>query len=336
MLLVGRKGHFGRDRRRGCPSPIRPTCASGCCWLGKPACRRQSSPGALASVSRRCTSGASRRAPRADAVPSRTPAVARWGSMRRARRSSGRWWRSGTIARWTNTESCWRYAAAGRRSAGRPCAGPCGGSGYGAKKDAARQRARSRRHPSGAGGLLRTDAAARRQELGLPRRERHYHGDDPSLCPRAAGREGTRLSPGRLATADRPGGALRRGHDRGHEHPGSHHHAGSSGFLTSRADPRTAPPSSNATVLMDNLSAHKPKAVETALTKAGFKLLYLPRYSPDLSPIEPGWSKLKSVLRTAEARTRETLEAALAPALDSITPADARGWFNHCGYSFPD
>ena len=52
--------------------------------------------------------------------------------------------------------------------------------------------------------------------------------------------------------------------------------------------------------------------------------------------IEPGWSKLKSVLRTAEARTRETLEAALVPALDSITPADARGWFNHCGYSFPD
>jgi transposase len=91
-----------------------------------------------------------------------------------------------------------------------------------------------------------------------------------------------------------------------------------------------------ATVLMDNLSAHKPKAVESALTKAGVTLLYLPRYSPDLSPIEPGWSKLKSVLRTAEARTRETLEAALAPALDSITPTDARGWFNHCGYSFPD
>jgi transposase len=90
-----------------------------------------------------------------------------------------------------------------------------------------------------------------------------------------------------------------------------------------------------ATVLMDNLSAHKPKAVESALTTAGVKLLYLPRYSPDLSPIEPGWSKLKSVF-TAEARTRETLEAALAPALDSITPADAPGWFNHCSYSFPD
>lgn len=92
----------------------------------------------------------------------------------------------------------------------------------------------------------------------------------------------------------------------------------------------------NATVLMDNLSAHKPKAVETVLIEAGFKLLYLPRYSPDLSPIEPGWSKLKSVLRTAEARTRDALEIALAPALDSITPADAHAWFNHCGYSFPD
>jgi transposase len=91
-----------------------------------------------------------------------------------------------------------------------------------------------------------------------------------------------------------------------------------------------------ATVLVDNLSAHKPKAVETVLTEAGFKLLYLPRYSPDLSPIEPGWSKLKSALRATEARTREALEAALAPALDSITPADARGWFNHCGYSFPN
>jgi transposase len=76
-----------------------------------------------------------------------------------------------------------------------------------------------------------------------------------------------------------------------------------------------------ATVLMDNLSAHKPKAVETVLTEAGFKLLYLPRYSPDLSPIKPGWSKLKNALRATEARTTEALEAALAPALDSITPA---------------
>jgi transposase len=106
-------------------------------------------------------------------------------------------------------------------------------------------------------------------------------------------------------------------------------------FLQSVLIPELRRRHPGATVLMDNLSAHKPKAVETTLTKAGFTLLYLPRYSPDLSPIEPGWSKLKNVLRTAEARTRDALEAALASALDSITAADAYGWFNHCGYSLP-
>ena len=105
-------------------------------------------------------------------------------------------------------------------------------------------------------------------------------------------------------------------------------------FLESVLIPELRRRHPKATVLMDNLSAHKPKAVETALTKAGFTLLYLPRYSPDLSPIEPGWSKLKNALRIAEARTRDALETALLPALDSITPADARGWFNHCGYAF--
>jgi len=92
----------------------------------------------------------------------------------------------------------------------------------------------------------------------------------------------------------------------------------------------------NATVLMDNLPAHKPKAVEAVLAEAGLNLLYLPRYSRDLSPIEPSWVKTKSALRTAEVRTPEALEAALAPALDCITPADARAWFNHCGYPFPN
>jgi transposase len=91
-----------------------------------------------------------------------------------------------------------------------------------------------------------------------------------------------------------------------------------------------------ATVLMDNLSTHKPQAIETVLVRAGFKLLYLPRYSPDLSPIEPGWSKLKSALRAAEARTPDALETALAPARDSITPADTRGCSNHRGYSIPN
>jgi transposase len=92
----------------------------------------------------------------------------------------------------------------------------------------------------------------------------------------------------------------------------------------------------NATVLLDNLAAHKASAVEAALAEAGLKLLYLPRYAPDLSPIEPGWSKAKTALRAAEARTPDALETALAPALDSITPTDARSWFNHCGYAIPN
>jgi transposase len=90
-----------------------------------------------------------------------------------------------------------------------------------------------------------------------------------------------------------------------------------------------------AIVPMDNLSAPKPKAVETAPTKAGFTLLSLPRYSPDLSPLQPGWCKRKNVMSCAAPRTRDALKAALAPARDRIPSADAHGWFNHCRYSFP-
>jgi transposase len=59
---------------------------------------------------------------------------------------------------------------------------------------------------------------------------------------------------------------------------------------------------------------------------------YLPPYSPDLAPIEPCWSKLKTALRRAKARTYEALEAALVGAWDTVTPSDAWGWFHHCGY----
>ena len=84
-------------------------------------------------------------------------------------------------------------------------AGPCGGSGYGAKKDAARQQARSRRHPSGAGGLPRTDAAARRQEPGLPRRERHHHGGSPLSTPARGAASGHTARP-RAASRPRAAG----------------------------------------------------------------------------------------------------------------------------------
>lgn len=86
-------------------------------------------------------------------------------------------------------------------------------------------------------------------------------------------------------------------------------------------------------VIMDNLSAHKGNAIRAAIEAAGAQLLYLPPYSPDLSPIEPCWSKLKTCLRAAKARTRDALDAALTLALDTITPADARSWFRHCGYA---
>lgn len=85
-------------------------------------------------------------------------------------------------------------------------------------------------------------------------------------------------------------------------------------------------------VVMDNLRAHKVAGIEAAITDCGARLIYLPPYSPDLSPIEQGWSKLKTCLRRAGAQTREALEEAIAHAMERITAADALAWFTHCGY----
>ncbi len=85
-------------------------------------------------------------------------------------------------------------------------------------------------------------------------------------------------------------------------------------------------------VVMDNLSSHKVSGIREAIEAAGADLLYLPPYSPDYSPIENCWSKLKANLRKTKARTRETLDDALKQAIESITAADAKGWFKHCGY----
>ncbi len=86
-------------------------------------------------------------------------------------------------------------------------------------------------------------------------------------------------------------------------------------------------------IVMDNLSAHKIAGVRQAIEAEGAKLLYLPPYSPDLNPIEKCWSKIKTYLRKAKARTYETLTAALKEALLTITTADIKGWFASCGYS---
>ena len=92
----------------------------------------------------------------------------------------------------------------------------------------------------------------------------------------------------------------------------------------------------DALVVMDNLGAHKAEKVREALDRAGLAHRYLPSYSPDLNPIEPAWSKLKAGLRAVGARSKEALEAALGPALATITAQDARGWFRLCGYASAD
>jgi transposase len=86
-------------------------------------------------------------------------------------------------------------------------------------------------------------------------------------------------------------------------------------------------------VVMDNLRAHKAVGVQQAIARRGARLLYLPPYSPDLSPIEPCWSKVKTALRKAKARTRAVLDTAMTVALDTVTASDAHGWFRHCGYA---
>lgn len=85
-------------------------------------------------------------------------------------------------------------------------------------------------------------------------------------------------------------------------------------------------------VVMDNLKAHKVTGIREVIEAAGARLLYLPPYSPELSPIESCWSKLKTFLRTRAARTREALELAWTDALTTITTQDAQHWFAHCGY----
>ncbi len=85
-------------------------------------------------------------------------------------------------------------------------------------------------------------------------------------------------------------------------------------------------------VVMDNLSAHKGGRVRQIVEGAGCELAYLPPYSPDLNPIEEAFSKIKGLMRRAEARTREALVEAMGRALGAVTARDARGFFGHRGY----
>jgi transposase len=88
-------------------------------------------------------------------------------------------------------------------------------------------------------------------------------------------------------------------------------------------------------VVVDNLSAHKAESIRQAIEARGCERLFLPPYSPDFTPIEQAFSKLKAILRGLGARTREALLEAVHLALDAITPNDATAWFAHAGYTLP-
>jgi transposase len=88
-------------------------------------------------------------------------------------------------------------------------------------------------------------------------------------------------------------------------------------------------------VVLDNLGAHRPERMAELVHAAGCELVFLPAYSPDLSPVEEAFSKIKTRVKAAGARTRTALDRAIAAALDAVTPADAAGWFTHAGYLSP-
>jgi transposase len=87
-------------------------------------------------------------------------------------------------------------------------------------------------------------------------------------------------------------------------------------------------------VVLDGLGAHRTNRVrELLIEERGAELVFLPSYySPDLNPIEEAFSKIKNIVRSAGARTREALNEVMSEALSAVTLEDVAGWFSHCGY----
>ena len=88
-------------------------------------------------------------------------------------------------------------------------------------------------------------------------------------------------------------------------------------------------------VVMDNLSAHKGERGKELIEGRGCQLIYLPSYSPDFNPIEEAFSKIKRLVRKAEARTKGALIEAIGSALCAVSSGDAHRFFEHCGYRMP-
>ena len=86
-------------------------------------------------------------------------------------------------------------------------------------------------------------------------------------------------------------------------------------------------------VVMDNLRAHYRKEVRSLIEARGCSLLYLPPYSPDFSPIELAFSKIKGQLKSLAARTKQALTDAVAEVCRTVSSADVAGWFRYCGYN---
>lgn len=103
-------------------------------------------------------------------------------------------------------------------------------------------------------------------------------------------------------------------------------------YIREQLAPRLRP---GQVVVLDNLSVHKAASVREALAARQCDLLFLPPYSPDFTPIEQAFSKLKAIVRGLGARTQEALQEAVRLAVEAITPEDAAAWFAHAGYPLP-
>ena len=86
-------------------------------------------------------------------------------------------------------------------------------------------------------------------------------------------------------------------------------------------------------VVMDNLGSHRSSAVRRALRAVGAKLFFLPKYSPDLNPIEMFFSKLKHRLRNAAERTHDAVYSAISTVLPTVLPAECANYFAKAGYA---
>jgi transposase len=103
-------------------------------------------------------------------------------------------------------------------------------------------------------------------------------------------------------------------------------------YITEQLAPTLRP---GQVVVLDNLSVHKAARIRHAIEARHCQLLFLPPYSPDFTPIEQAFSKMKALLRGLGARTKEALWEAMRVAVEAITPADALAWFTHAGYPLP-